>query len=149
LLILEETMFESLKPIPVDPILSLVVECNADQNPQKVDLGAGIYKDEVGHTPIMQAVSAAQVQWQQQETTKTYIGPAGLAGFNEGIVDLLLGNSHPCLKEQRVVAVQTPGGCGALNVAAHLLHRSKPADREKVTVWVSTPTWANHIPLLG
>ncbi len=142
-------MFNSLKPIPADPILNLVVECRADPNPNKVDLGAGVYKDESGHTPIMAAVQAAQVQLQQQETTKTYVGPAGLASFNDSIAHLLLGNSHPALQDKRVACVQTPGGCGALNVAAHLIQRCHTEEKKAATVWVSTPTWANHIPLLS
>jgi aspartate aminotransferase len=142
-------MFDILSPLPADPILNLVVECNADTNPNKVDLGAGVYKDETGITPIMSAVQAAQTRLQQQETTKTYVGPAGLAGFNEAVMELLLGRSHPAVLEQRVVSVQTPGGCGALNVAAHLIQRCHIEKQSAATVWVSSPTWANHIPLLA
>lgn len=142
-------MFDSLHPIPADPILNLIVECNADNNPHKVDLGAGVYKDELGVTPIMAAVQTAQTQLQQQETTKTYVGPAGLPGFNTAMAQLLLGESHPAINDQRVVSVQTPGGCGALNVAAHLIQRCHLEQQSTATVWVSTPTWANHIPLLA
>ncbi len=143
-------MFSTLKPLPADPILNLVLECNQDNNPNKVDLGAGVYKDETGITPIMQAVLNAQSQWQGQESTKTYITPAGLEGFNEGISQLLLGANHPALRDQRVISVQTPGGCGALNVAGHLIKRCHAETNElSAAVWVSTPTWANHIPLLG
>lgn len=142
-------MFDTLHPLPADPILSLVVECNADSNPNKVDLGAGVYKDESGNTPIMAAVQAAQTQLQQQETTKSYVGPSGLEGFNESIMQLLLGASHPAIADNRVVSVQTPGGCGALNVAGHLIERCNKAQGTSATVWVSTPTWANHIPLLA
>ena len=138
-------MFESLEALPVDPILSLVVDYREDLNPNKVDLGAGIYKDEHGHTPIMSAVSLAQSLWQQQETTKTYVGPAGLPAFNDSMMKLLLGESHRAVVDQRVVSVQTPGGCGALSVAANVIKRCH-ADAK---VWVSTPTWANHMPLLG
>lgn len=142
-------MFDVLQSLPADPILNLVVECNADTNPNKVDLGAGVYKDESGNTPIMAAVQAAQTQLQQQETTKTYVGPAGLEGFNQSIMDLLLGASHTAVIDDRVISVQTPGGCGALNVAGHLIHRCNTERGVQGRVWVSTPTWANHIPLLA
>lgn len=142
-------MFNLLNPLPADPILNLIVECNADSNPNKVDLGAGVYKDESGHTPIMAAVKAAQVRLLQEETTKTYVSPAGSAGFNQGMVNLLLGESHPAIKDQRVMSVQAPGGCGALNIAGHLIQRCNKEKSTPATVWISTPTWANHIPLLG
>ncbi|MFT6102001.1 MAG: aspartate aminotransferase [Candidatus Endobugula sp.] len=142
-------MFDALKSLPADPILNLVVECKADENPNKVDLGAGVYKDESGHTPIMSAVQAAQTRLQQEETTKTYVSPAGLLGFNQGMINLLLGESHPAIKDQRVMGVQAPGGCGALNIAGHLIKRCNQDKHAPATVWISTPTWANHIPLLG
>ena len=142
-------MFDVLKALPADPILNLVVECKADDNPNKVDLGAGVYKDESGNTPIMAAVQAAQTQLQQEETTKTYVSPAGLVGFNQGMINLLLGESHPAIKDQRVMGVQAPGGCGALNIAGHLIKRCNQDKQAPATVWISTPTWANHIPLLG
>lgn len=142
-------MLEHLKPLAVDPILTLMLECQADPNPEKVDLGAGVYKDETGNTPIMQAVQTAQARWQQSETTKTYVGPAGWAGFNQAMTSLLLGANHPAIKEERVVCVQTPGGCGALSMIGHLIQRCYSAAGKASRVWVSTPTWANHIPLLG
>ena len=142
-------MFDLLNPIPADPILNLGVECKADTNPNKVDLGAGVYKDESGNTPIMQAVLAAQAQWHEQEPTKTYVGPAGLEGFNQSMARLVLGSEHSVIKQGRYASVQTPGGCGALSLAGHLIARCQNASGAEVTVWVSTPTWANHIPLLA
>ncbi len=97
----------------------------------------------------MQAVLAAQQQWHEQEPTKTYVGPAGLARFKDSMARLILGDNHPVLNEQRITSVQTPGGCGALNLSGHLIARCQQATGQKVVVWVSTPTWANHIPLLA
>lgn len=138
-------MFEQLPALTADPILGLVAAYNADTNSNKVDLGAGVYKDEKGHTPIMTAVATAQARWSEQETTKVYASPAGFEGFNKGMLRLLLGKIHPALRDNRAVSVQTPGGCGALRIAAGMLNRCKNGTK----VWVSTPTWANHIPLLG
>ncbi|MEO0444224.1 MAG: amino acid aminotransferase, partial [Pseudomonadota bacterium] len=138
-------MFEQLKPLAADPILGLASAYQLDQNSQKVDLGAGVYKDERGNTPIMAAVAQAQRQWLEQETTKAYSAPAGPEGFNQGMLALLLGEGHDALKTHRATSVQTPGGCGALRIAAGMLNRC----REHPRIWVSTPTWANHIPLLG
>lgn len=138
-------MFEQLKTLPQDPILGLMKTFREDPREDKVDLGVGVYRDEAGATPIMAAVQAAERRLLASETTKAYIGPAGAEGFNRLIGELLLGAEHPALKDGRVNVVQTPGGCGALRMAAEFLRLCQP----QATVWVSTPTWANHIPLLG
>ncbi len=138
-------MFEQLKTLPQDPILGLMKTFREDPRTDKVDLGVGVYRDEAGATPIMAAVAAAQERLLTTETTKAYIGPAGAEGFNRLIGQLLLGGNHPAQKDGRVNVVQTPGGCGALRMAAEFLKLCKP----DTTIWVSNPTWANHIPLLG
>src|SRR5690606_18733141 len=111
----------------------------------KVDLGVGVYKNDAGQTPIMKAVALAQDVRIQTETTKSYTPPAGIAGANEAVKKLVFGEAHPALANDRVRVVQTPGGCGSLRVAAELIQRAKPG----ATIWVSSPTWANHIPLLS
>lgn len=138
-------MFEELKPLNPDPILGLINEYKADNNPQKVDLGVGVYRNEQGRTPILEAVREAELRGIKKETTKEYLGGAGEIAYNEAMIKLLFGKDHPVVKDGRVRAVQTPGGCGALRVGAELVARCNP----KATIWVSSPTWANHIPLLG
>ncbi len=138
-------MLDLLPQLPADPILGLSQAFAQDDNPDKVDLGVGVYKDETGQTPILAAVIAAERQRLQQETSKAYTNPAGYPGANAAVNQLLLGQSHTAMADSRVRTIQTPGGCGALRVAAELIQRARPG----ATVWVSTPTWANHIPLLG
>ena len=138
-------MFSSLDSLPSDPILGLMAEFRCDPNPDKVDLGVGVYKNEEGLTPIMAAVRAAEKNVFDGEDTKSYIGPAGMPEFNEAIRKLIFGEPHTVLSSNRVATVLTPGGCGALRVGAELLMRSEPGAR----IWVGDPTWANHIPLLG
>ena len=138
-------MFEAIQKLPPDPILGLSSAFDADPNPNKVDLGAGVYKDETGATPIFKSVKEAERRWEQQESTKVYISPPGFADFNTAIQTLILGADHPALAAGRVRSVMAPGGCGALRVGAELINRCKPG----ATIWVSKPTWANHVPLLG
>ena len=138
-------MFETLKPLAPDPILGLMAAFRADTNPKKVDLGVGVYKDEAGHTPILETVKAAEALYRAAETSKTYVGPAGDPDFDRGLERLVLGADHPALHSNRVRTVQAPGGCGALRVAAELLNRARPG----AAIWVPDPTWANHVPLLG
>ena len=138
-------MFETLPGLPADPILGLMLACRADSNPNKVDLGVGVYRDENGDTPILKAVLDAQQRHLQSETTKSYIGPPGEPEFNDLMRELIFGRGHSAIKDKRVSSAQTPGGCGALRVGAELINRAKPG----ATIWVSDPTWANHVPLLG
>jgi aspartate/tyrosine/aromatic aminotransferase len=116
-----------------------------DTRPNKVDLGVGVYKDDAGNTPIMASVHEAERRLLEGETTKSYVGPAGAAGFNEAMARLILGNTNSLIRDGRISVIQTPGGCGALRMAAEFFRLCQP----DTTVWVSTPTWANHMPLLG
>jgi len=138
-------MFEALDQLPQDPILQLMQTYRADTRPDKVDLGIGVYKDDQGNTPIMTAVHEAERRLLEGETTKSYVGPAGAAGFNNAMARLILGDSNSLIRDGRTSVIQTPGGCGALRMAAEFLRLCQP----DTTVWVSTPTWANHMPLLG
>jgi aspartate aminotransferase len=138
-------MFEHLAAVVPDPILGLMAAYRADPDPHKVDLGIGVYRDEHGHTPVLNVVRRAESALIAQQTTKSYIGPAGNAGFNQAMEQLVLGPSHPALAAGRVRSVQTTGGCGALRLGAELV-RAAAAD---AVVHVSTPTWANHTPLLA
>ncbi len=138
-------MFESLNTLQPDPILGLIAAFKQDTNPRKVDLGVGVYKDEAGNTPIMECIQKADAQHHAAENSKTYVGPAGDGEFNQQLQQLILGSDCAALKENRVSTLQAPGGCGALRVGAELIHRANP----KAAIWVSDPTWANHVPLLG
>ena len=138
-------MFEGLPPLPQDPILQLMQQFRDDTRPNKVDLGIGVYKDDAGKTPIMAAVHEAERRLLEGETTKSYVGPAGSAGFNSAMAGLILGANSPLIRDGRASVIQTPGGCGALRMAAEFLRLCN----RNVTVWVSRPTWANHLPLLG
>lgn len=137
-------MFERLATLPADPILGLMSLFRNDPNNHKVDLGVGVYKNEKGETPVLASVQEAESRIFASQVTKSYVGPAGNPVFNSSMSSLLLGQS-PVLAEGRFAAVQTPGGCGALRVAAELIRTANP----KATIWVSDPTWGNHIPLLG
>ncbi len=138
-------MLETLTALQPDPILGLMAAYRQDDNAHKVDLGVGVYKDEVGHTPIMTSVVKADALHRTAETSKTYVGPPGDAEFNQQMQALIFGTDSFAQQDHRVRTVQTPGGCGALRVAAELINRARPG----AAIWVSDPTWANHVPLLG
>ncbi|MEJ1965977.1 MAG: amino acid aminotransferase [Gammaproteobacteria bacterium] len=137
-------MFERLERMPDDPILGLMAAFRADPDTRKVDLGVGVYRNDKGETPILDAVRKAEAAVLARQTSKTYVAPAGNAGFNQSMEKLVFGEGHAALKAGRVRTIQAPGGCGALRVGAELIRLAYP----DATVYVSTPTWANHVPLL-
>jgi aspartate aminotransferase len=132
-------MFSKLTQLPADPILGLSVKFKADLNPNKIDLGAGIYKDENGDTPVLSCVKIAERFRLENEKSKAYLGSAGSALFNEKITALMLGD-HQVIRENRIRTVSTPGGTGALRTAGEFIKTCTPG----ATIWVSNPTWANH-----
>ena len=136
-------MFEHLNAIPPDPILGLIAAHAADPNPRKIDLGIGVYRDEHGNTPMLDCVVEAEKHLIATQTTKTYLGPPGVVGFNQAIKEMMLGEDSEALRQGRVRTIQTPGGTGALRVAAELVKVATP-DAE---LWASDPTWANHLAL--
>jgi len=132
-------MFSKLTQLPADPILGLSVKFKADINPNKIDLGAGIYKDESGHTPVLSCVKTAERFRLENENSKAYLGSAGSALFNEKMTALILGD-HKVISANRIRTISTPGGTGALRTAGEFIKTCTPG----ATIWVSNPTWANH-----
>ncbi|MQB40560.1 amino acid aminotransferase [Rhizobium sp. ICMP 5592] len=134
-------MFEALTAAPPDKILSLSILYRNDERPTKMDLGVGVYKDSQGATVIMRAVRDAEKRLYESQTTKTYVGMAGDEGFNKAMLKLVFGEKADL---SRMFACQTAGGSGALRTIADLLAKARP----DATVWLSDPTWVNHVPIL-
>ncbi|MBT8054377.1 MAG: aspartate/tyrosine/aromatic aminotransferase [Xanthomonadales bacterium] len=133
-------MLDKLSAVPPDPILGIISAHAADPSPKKIDLGIGVYRNEDGGTPILKCVKEAEKILNSTETTKSYLGPPGVAGFNSAMTDLIFGEDSAVNSEQRVHTIQTPGGTGALRLGADLIKAAAP----DATVWASDPTWANH-----
>lgn len=130
-------MLSALEPSPADPILQLAADFRADTRPSKMDLGVGVYKNGAGETVIPRAVKLAEVQINQEQETKSYLGLLGDTAFSAAMADLVLGDSAPA---DRRAMIQTPGGGGALWILMSLIKKADP----DATVWLSTPTWPNH-----
>ncbi len=134
-------MFETLKEQPADKILMLMQAYKEDPRTQKVDLGVGVYKDASGNTPVMRAIKAAEKQLWESETTKSYTGLAGDPAFADALGKLVLGDAVPA---ENVAAAATPGGTGAVRQAFDMIKMANP----KARVFVSDPTWPNHLSIL-
>lgn len=130
-------MLNALHAQPQDKILQLIQMFKDDPRDTKIDLGVGVYKDATGLTPVMRAVKAAEKQLWESEKTKTYTGLAGEPAYAEAMQALLLAGVVPT---DRLSAVATPGGTGAIRQALELIQLASP----DATVWLSNPTWPNH-----
>ena len=128
-------MFAHITPSTPDPIMSLMEAYMQDANPQKVNLGIGLYYDHQGNIPLMQAVHIAEQRLLEQKRPHTYPPIEGSALFARQIQTLLFGEPA-----DRIATVQSVGGSGALKLGADFIYHY-PARRE---IWVSDPTWANH-----
>lgn len=128
--------FNSLTEQKPDPLLELIAKFAADPRSGKIDLGVGVYRDETGRTPVMKAVKAAEHHLWETQQSKSYIGPEGDHGFLRALALEVFGERHG---GKPVAGIQTPGGTGALRLAAELLALDK---RRKI--WIGTPTWVNH-----
>lgn len=133
-------MFETLKKATLDKIFVLMAEYAADPRAGKIDLGVGVYKDDKNITPVMRAVRKAEQRILDSATTKTYKGVVGNKEFSSAIVDLALGNT---IDKSRIRTVNGAGGTGALMILMQVLGRARPKGR----IFISDPTWPNHIPL--
>ena len=134
-------IFKNLQQQPPDKILALMTAFKEDPRDQKLDLGVGVYKDPTGITPIMRSIKLAEKKWWEIESSKSYVGLAGDPAFSDAIISLVLGNSIP---RNSIASAAPPGGTGAVRQGFELFKVANPG----VRVFVSDPTWPNHISIL-
>ncbi|KAB7691413.1 aminotransferase class I/II-fold pyridoxal phosphate-dependent enzyme [Plesiomonas shigelloides] len=133
-------MFEHIIAAPADPILGLADTFRADPRAHKINLSVGVYKDDAGQTPVLHSVKKAEKRLLEEESSKNYLSIDGLASFAACTQALLFGADSAIVREKRAKTAQTPGGTGALRVAAEFIARQTSAN----TIWISNPTWPNH-----
>ena len=135
-------MFENLKLQSEDKIMALMSLYKADERKEKIDLGVGVYKNNKGQTPIMDAVQKASRILNNTQKTKSYVGLSGNLGFIDKITQLVLADVVP---KNQIIGAQAPGGTGAFHQLL-LLIRSMEKDKR---VWISSPSWPNHAAILN
>ncbi len=134
--------FSDLQPQKPDALLALIALHRADKRLDKIDVGVGVYRDEIGQTPVMRAVKAAEARLVEERLTKAYLGVDGDIRYTELLTTLIFGpNGH----EPRRFGLQTPGGTGALRLGAELIAKASPGTR----VWLGEPTWPNHASIFA
>lgn len=130
-----------LPAVQSDSLIALIGMVNADPRPDKIDVGVGVFRDGAGNTPILKVMKEAEQHLVLTQTTKAYLGSSGDKRFTELLRPILLGEHA---SDERIIGLQTPGGCGALRLGFELLAAANRSAR----VFLGTPTWPNHPPIV-
>jgi aromatic-amino-acid transaminase len=130
-----------LPPVNSDSLIALIGMVNADPRPDKIDVGVGVFRDGAGNTPILKVIKEAEKRLRETQVTKAYLGSAGDKRYTELLRPIVLGEHA---SDDRIVGLQTPGGCGALRLGFELLAAANPTAR----VFIGGPTWPNHPPIV-
>jgi aromatic-amino-acid transaminase len=133
-------LFSSVQLAPKDPIFGLTEAYVADQNPEKVNLGVGVYYTDEGKVPLLKAVIEAEKEIVAKQSPRSYIAIEGPSAYNMGVQKLLFGEDSPLIKDGRVVTAECLGGTGALRVGGDFVRRIEP----NVPAAISNPSWENH-----
>jgi aromatic-amino-acid transaminase len=134
------SLFAAVEMAPRDPILGLNEQFNADSNPNKVNLGVGVYYDENGKLPLLQCVLAAEKQMMEAPKARGYLPIDGIAAYDSAVQSLVFGADSEPVKGKRVATIQALGGTGGLKVGADFLKKVRPDAK----VLISDPSWENH-----
>jgi len=136
-------MLDNLQPQPADALLALIKLHNEDPRADKVDLGVGVYRTGQGDTPVFGAIKAAEQRLIDTQTSKAYLGPEGDMGFVHALMPWVFGKADPTMGG-RIEGMQTPGGTGAVRLAAALAKRAGVK-----RVWMGAPSWPNHAQIIA
>ena len=139
------SLFAAVELAPRDPILGLNEQFNADQHPNKVNLGVGVYFDENGKLPLLACVQAAEKQLTEAAKPRGYLPIDGIAAYDKAVQGMVFGADSAVLAAGRVATVQAVGGTGGLKVGADFLKKLNPG----ATVYISDPSWENHRALFN
>ncbi len=125
---------------PRDPILGITEAFVADKNPNKINLGVGVYYDDKGKVPLLECVRKAEALMMEKAAPRTYLPIDGLAVYDKAVQALVFGANSPVIQEKRAITVQALGGTGGLKLGADFIKRFSP----DAQVWISDPSWENH-----
>ena len=134
------SLFTAVEMAPRDPILGLNEQFAADSNPNKVNLGVGVYFDDNGKLPLLQCVQEAEKTLMAHPTARGYLPIDGIAAYDAAVKTLVFGAQSEPVVSGRVATVQGIGGTGGLKIGADFLKKLSPNSK----VLISDPSWENH-----
>ncbi|MDQ7954650.1 MAG: amino acid aminotransferase [Pseudomonadota bacterium] len=134
------SLFTAVEMAPRDPILGLNEQFAADTNPNKVNLGVGVYYDDNGKLPLLECVKKAEADMMKAPSARGYLPIDGIAAYDAAVKSLVFGADSEPVKSGRVATVQGLGGTGGLKIGADFLKKLSP----NAKVLISDPSWENH-----
>ncbi len=134
------SLFTAVEMAPRDPILGLNEQFAADTNPNKVNLGVGVYYDDNGKLPLLDCVQKAEKAMMEAPKARGYLPIDGIAAYDSAVKNLVFGADSEPVKSGRVATIQAIGGTGGLKIGADFLKHLKPGAK----VLISDPSWENH-----
>jgi aromatic-amino-acid transaminase len=134
------TVLSAIELAPRDPIMGITEAFNADSNPNKVNLGVGVYCNDSGKVPLLECVKRTERELTDKAAPRNYLPIDGLAAYDKSVQALLFGADGEVVQSGRAVTAQALGGTGALKIGADFLRRFAP----NAQVWLSDPSWENH-----
>jgi len=134
------SLLAAVEMAPKDPILGVTEAYNADTNPNKVNLGVGVYCDDSGKVPVLESVRLAEQKLAESPLPRNYLPIDGLQAYDRAVQSLLFGADSVAVRKGRIVTVQALGGTGGLKLGGDLLRRINP----DAQLWISDPSWENH-----
>ncbi|WP_295371575.1 amino acid aminotransferase [uncultured Pseudacidovorax sp.] len=134
------SLFSAVEMAPRDPILGLNEQFAADTNPNKVNLGVGVYYDDNGKLPLLECVKKAEADMMKAPSARGYLPIDGIAAYDNAVKALVFGADSEPVKSGRVATIQALGGTGGLKVGADFLKKLSPSAK----VLISDPSWENH-----
>jgi aromatic-amino-acid transaminase len=137
---MSQSLLAGVEMAPRDPILGVTEAYNADKNPNKVNLGVGVYYDDEGRVPVLECIRRVEQKLAEKPLPRNYLPIDGIPAYDQAVQELLFGPDNAALREKRIVTVQTPGGTGGLKVGADLLRRLNG----NAQLLISDPSWENH-----
>ncbi len=139
------SLFTAVEMAPRDPILGLNEQFAADTNPNKVNLGVGVYFDDNGKLPLLECVQSAEKAMMDKPTARGYLPIDGIAAYDAAVKSLVFGAESEPVSSGRIATVQGIGGTGGLKIGADFLKKISP----KAKVLISDPSWENHRALFS
>ncbi len=135
-------MLNRLEAQAPDALLALIKLHAADERPDKIDLGVGVYRTGQGDTPVFAAIKAAEQQLVDRQDSKSYLGPEGDMGFVNRLMPYIFGAD--ATMGGRIAGMQTPGGTGAVRLALALAQKAGMS-----RLHMGVPSWPNHAQILN
>lgn len=125
-------------PVEVFALNKLFVE---DSFQNKVSLGVGAYRDDMGKPWVLPVVKKVEKIMATDDTLlHEYLPVLGIEQYCSASVSMLLGQDNPVISSGRAFGVQSLSGTGALRIGAEFLNKQL----KYTTFYCSEPTWENH-----